>query len=94
MHRIRGGRPILKKGGSVKFLEVTVDYLIFKLLQDKYFIFQWKSNMSNIWGQTIYFIWNRFIDFQLLIDIIFTSLPPFRRIKWSSPDLDFFYLYV
>lgn len=39
IHRIRGGLPILKKGGSVKFPEVTVDYLIFKLLQDEYFIF-------------------------------------------------------
>jgi hypothetical protein len=39
-----------EKGGFVKFPKVTVDYLIFKLLQDKYFIFQWKSNMSNIWG--------------------------------------------
>ena len=45
-----------EKGGFVKFPKVTVDYLIFKLLQDKYLIFQWKSNMSNIWGQNIYFI--------------------------------------
>ena len=71
-----------EKGEFVKFPKVTVDYLIFKLLQDKYFIFQWKSNMSNIWGQNIYFIWNRFIDFQL-------PPPFFRRIIWSSPDLEF-----
>jgi hypothetical protein len=66
-----------EKGGFVKFPKVTVDYLIFKLLQDKYFIFQWKSNMSNIWGQNIYFIWNRFIDFQLP--------PPFSAESYGRP---------